>query len=61
MWAEVWEQAEKARSWVAWSELPLLIAQHWPLRDATSAFTLSAGMEAAPGLSLVSLSSLGSI
>ena len=29
LWAEIWEQA-KACSWVVWSELPLLIAQHRP-------------------------------
>lgn len=59
MRAEMWEQAEAGCCWVAWSELPLPIVQHWPFRDMTSAFTLSAGMEAAPGLLPVSLSSLG--
>lgn len=58
-WAEISEQAEEACSWVACSELPLLIAQLCPFGDVTSAFTLSAGMEAGPGLLPVSLSSLG--
>lgn len=59
IWAEIWEQAEISQLGGVVGA-PSSDRPAPSLQDVTSAFIPSAGMEAEPGLFLVSLSSLGS-